>query len=142
MKLCKKCLVTKPYSEFNKHPLLKDGYFNSCKLCNYIAERKRLATPEGKAIRDAYLKTRAEKDKERKKTYKNPRPERNRAKWAVKDALKKGKLVKQPCFVCGIENVEAHHPSYSEDMFLAVVWLCKKHHTEIHSKYPNLLSNL
>ena len=33
-KVCKKCKVSKPYSEFNKHPNnKKDGLFTNCKKC-------------------------------------------------------------------------------------------------------------
>lgn len=48
----------------------------------------------------------------------------------VAKALREGKLVKQPCGVCGEAEVEAHHPDY--DKPLEVVWLCKKHHHAEH----------
>ncbi len=139
MKVCKTCQQEKPLSEYNRHLLTKDRLFGTCKMCCYERERKRLATPEGKAVRDAYLKTRIQQDRERKRSYKNPIKERNQAKWAVSNAIKTGKLQKMPCIMCGVEKVEAHHPSYSPEMFLNVVWLCKKHHSEIHKKY-HLLS--
>jgi len=56
--------------------------------------------------------------------------QRNREKY--KTALKRGKLVKTPCMVCGESEVEGHHPDYSRP--LDVVWLCRKHHMEIHGK--------
>ena len=42
MKTCYKCKDTKPFSEFHKSSLTKDGYGNDCKVCrsnNYL-ERK------------------------------------------------------------------------------------------------------
>jgi hypothetical protein len=48
----------------------------------------------------------------------------------VKYAVKTGKLIKTPCQVCGELKVEGHHPDYSRP--LDVVWLCRKHHNEIH----------
>ena len=48
----------------------------------------------------------------------------------VNNALKSGKLVKQPCEVCGCLEVEAHHPDYNKP--LDVMWLCKKCHEEWH----------
>ena len=55
---------------------------------------------------------------------------KRRAREAAKKATKTGKLVKLPCWVCGNEQVEAHHPDYSSP--LDVVWLCRQHHQEIH----------
>lgn len=48
-------------------------------------------------------------------------------------ALKSGKVKKLPCRDCNELNVEAHHPDYSKPM--EVIWLCKKHHGEIHREY-------
>jgi len=44
--------------------------------------------------------------------------------------LKRGKLKKQACVVCGSNDSQMHHPDYSDP--LNVVWLCKKHHLELH----------
>ena len=55
------------------------------------------------------------------------------AKSAVSYALKVGKLIKQPCWLCGENMSQAHHSSYEKDMRLAVVWLCSVHHNEIHN---------
>ena len=30
--------------------------------------------------------------------------------------------MKEPCFICGLENSVAHHSSYASDMRLAVTW--------------------
>ena len=57
-------------------------------------------------------------------------PERRAASALVSKALKTGKLVKAPCFVCGASEVEGHHPDYSTP--LSVTWLCVDHHKEIH----------
>lgn len=47
-------------------------------------------------------------------------------------ALKKGRLVKQPCF-CGTTKVEAHHyAGYALEHALEVAWLCKRHHEAVH----------
>jgi hypothetical protein len=34
--------------------------------------------------------------------------------------------------VCGTWMVEAHHPDYSSP--LDVVWLCRRHHTDLHMR--------
>ena len=43
--------------------------------------------------------------------------------------LRRGKLKKSPCIVCG-ENAEMHHDNY--DKPLEITWLCRKHHLEHH----------
>lgn len=49
----------------------------------------------------------------------------------VEWALKTGKLVRQPCEVCDKPNACAHHSDYTKP--LDVVWLCNKHHAQLHS---------
>jgi hypothetical protein len=44
--------------------------------------------------------------------------------------LKRGKLTKQPCQVCGNPDSQMHHEDY--DKPLDVTWLCLKHHLEKH----------
>ncbi len=59
--------------------------------------------------------------------------QRNRKKRAAYDAvqyaIKTGKLTKKPCH-CGKKKAEAHHENYNEP--LLVVWLCVRHHNELH----------
>jgi hypothetical protein len=45
-------------------------------------------------------------------------------------AVRSGKILKSPCFVCGVAEVEAHHYDYNKP--LDVTWLCKQHHREVH----------
>jgi len=54
------------------------------------------------------------------------------ARWAVGNAIKAGKLTKEPCQVCGELKVEAHHDSYLPKDKLNVMWLCKEHHKLRH----------
>jgi len=46
--------------------------------------------------------------------------------------LKRGKLTRQPCQVCGSPHSQMHHEDYSKP--LVVTWLCLKHHLERHEK--------
>lgn len=48
----------------------------------------------------------------------------------TKEYIKRGALKKLPCSVCGDANSQIHHPDY--DKPLEVVWLCRKHHLELH----------
>ena len=56
-------------------------------------------------------------------------PEKMRAHNAVRNAIETGRLVRQPCEVCGTVPAEAHHDDYGKP--LDVRWLCKIHHEEV-----------
>lgn len=95
-----------------------------------------------------YLKNR-EKELERKRKYRNTKKgkEITRKCWAnawensknkilarqaVRKAIKSGKITRLPCVKCGAKLTDAHHPDYNKK--LEVVWLCEKHHYELHRK--------
>lgn len=99
-----------------------------------------------------YRAKNAEKLRDYKRTYDNARYRKNseqinekRAEWRnhnrhkysahqkVAYALRKGKLVKFPCEVCGEVRVHAHHPDYSRP--LEVMWLCSVHHKDWHQTH-------
>lgn len=44
----------------------------------------------------------------------------------------KGKILPQPCEVCGAEPTEKHHDDYSKP--LEVRWFCRRHHLEHHRR--------
>lgn len=44
--------------------------------------------------------------------------------------VRRGKILVMPCWICGSE-AEVHHPDYNNP--LEVVWLCRKHHLELHA---------
>jgi len=94
----------------------------NCRALN----RKYLATDKGKAARQrAQERYRA---KHRLKLI---------AHGKVAYAIKTGELLRQPCWACG-EIAQAHHPDYSRP--LDVVWLCDKHHKEVHAMERDLRS--
>ena len=147
VKTCFKCLRTLDVSEFYKHPAMKDGRLGKCKECtkaDTIANRiekiehyrsydkLRASAPHRVKARKDYAKTDAGEiaHKRAKAKWIANNPEKRKAECAVSNAIKSGKVIKEPCFVCGSENVEAHHPDYSSP--LSVVWLCVSHHKEIH----------
>ena len=57
-------------------------------------------------------------------------PERVLARQIVSQAKRDGKLLKQPCEICGSKTVHAHHDDYAKP--LDVRWLCPQHHSEHH----------
>lgn len=66
-----------------------------------------------------------------KKIQKLRYPERIKARDTVGRALRSGILTKQSCEKCGNKKSFAHHPDYKQP--LKIVWLCRKHHREVHN---------
>lgn len=85
---------------------------------------KYFASEKGKA-------TLARHDEKRKH---NPdRILKNMAQHKVAYALKKGRIVREDCAVCGaVKTTAHHHMGYNEGNLLNVKWLCQKHHSEAH----------
>ena len=136
MKQCKKCLQTLKFTEFYKHSKMLDGYLSFCKSCvkirvkihrnnnlekvrNYDRERAKLPHRKKASVKITQL-------------YRGKYPERYKANNALNNAIRDGLILKLPCFVCGDSKTVGHHPDY--DRSLDVIWLCQKHHAEIHLK--------
>lgn len=136
MKKCFKCHETKPLSEFYKHKQMADGHLNKCKGCaKNDVNKNRYKNYEYYLD---YDRRRFHENVDRRKySYEKSRqhrqssPIKRQARVLVRNAVRDGRLAKQPCVVCGTtENIEAHHEDYSRP--LEVVWLCRKHHGEAH----------
>jgi ribosomal protein S27AE len=54
------------------------------------------------------------------------------ARSRVSQAVKTGRLQKQPCAWCGAHTVQAHHADYEKP--LDVLWLCRPCHKNEHAK--------
>jgi hypothetical protein len=68
-----------------------------------------------------------------KKRWNDSNPEKRRAEVAVGNAIRDGRLTRQPCEDCGSdERVEAHHDDYSKP--LDVTWLCSTCHGKTRRK--------
>lgn len=79
----------------------------------------------------AYYERNRERVCARKRQERRDHPDKAAARSDVSNALKDGRLERQPCEECGTtEQVQAHHEDYSKP--LDVRWLCKTHHTEVH----------
>lgn len=65
--------------------------------------------------------------------------EKDRARNRVHQAVKMGRLIKQPCIICGNIVAEAHHYNgYSEENCLKVEWYCTHHHMLEHERMRRL----
>ena len=135
MKKCTKCKGLKPYKSFNLKGRNKDGHSYTCKLCDREYNRNYKILNKEKLRLKYKLRSEAEKETARNiaKTHYYKTINKQRAKSAVKWALKSGKMEKQPCEVCGsLERLEAHHESYLKEDRLKINWLCSKHHKQRH----------
>lgn len=72
----------------------------------------------------------AEKVRETQKRWVEENRDKRRAHSVVARAVRSGKLVRQPCNVCGAEKVHAHHSDHSKP--LEVEWLCPSCHLAHH----------
>jgi hypothetical protein len=89
-------------------------------------DRKRAKTPR----RQGHMKSVSAQ-------WRKDHPEAYRAHNALNNALRDGRIQKQPCAVCGTDNnVHGHHSDYSRP--LDVKWLCAKCHHRIHAIFPQL----
>lgn len=70
------------------------------------------------------------------KKYREAFPDRRNAHVVLNNAVRKGAVIRLPCFVCGCEKTEAHHPDYSAP--LDVVWLCSSHHKQTHALFNKI----
>lgn len=138
---CKSCLVEKNSEDFYssnkgkcKECIKRDIKKNRLEKIEYYRQydRMRGSMPHRVAARKEYQKTDAWKVSHAKSLKKSAEkyPERAKARIKFSNAVRDGKVSKLPCFVCGCENTEGHHPDYGRP--LDVVWLCNKHHTETH----------
>lgn len=73
----------------------------------------------------------SERGRKTKEQYEKRNPEKVKARKAVDRAVRRGKLERLPCEVCG-DEAQAHHDDYSKP--LDVRWLCFRHHREEHGQ--------
>lgn len=95
-------------------------------------DRRRANNPDRIAARKSYATS--DRGKEARirasQAWQFRHPKQWEANRILSRALRLGWVQKTPCFICGATHVEGHHPDY--DRPLDVVWLCVKHHKEIH----------
>jgi hypothetical protein len=132
MKTCFKCGLTKPLSEFYKHPKMADGHLNKCKGCT----KKDVSSDYAKKIIDPTWKE-AERKRGRDKFHRLYRgnsigkahPHAVK-KWTEKYPEKRAAAIRaQRIKKIGYEN---HHWSYLEEHWKDIIHLTKKDHMKAH----------
>jgi DNA-binding PadR family transcriptional regulator len=149
MKKCMKCGETKGREEFYRHAKMADGLLSKCKTCTkrdvrenrarkieYYREfdRARANLPHRVEARAAYAQTPEGKEALRRGSaaWRKRNPIKKAASTAVNNAVRDGRLTRQPCEICGKDKAHAHHDDYSKP--LDVRWLCTTHHMEWHKR--------
>lgn len=127
MRICSTCNAALPNDAFYARQ-------RKCKECtkatvraNYRRNReyfvaydkRREKTPERRAFKSAA-----------QRLYRERNPQKRAARVIVSNAIRDGRLLRQPCEGCGSEKVHAHHEDYTKP--LDVRWLCKDCHWHEH----------
>ena len=138
MKTCFKCSTEQPLTEFYKHKAMGDGHLGKCKTCtksdvmihrnNNIEKIRAYDRARGNRHRPGYIQE-----------YNEKYPAKYKAKNMVNNAVRDGRLSKEPCSECGTtERIHAHHDDYAKP--LNVRWLCAAHHHQWHAKNGQALN--
>lgn len=137
LKHCPRCDQSKPLTDYPKNKRTKDGLACYCRVCHnhYTLTDYYRRHESALAARKAYKKRNRDKvraaNRRYNQTVRKLYPEREAARSAVSNAIRDGRLIPQPCRVCG-KKAEAHHPDYSKP--LEIDWLCLQHHKDEHRR--------
>ncbi len=141
MKKCSSCFEDKDISGFYKHPLGRDGHFNSCKVCMIEKTMAYAKTPAGKASHQRAEKRHVEKYRIRYRVKWQAHSAasylrhliRHQARNAVGAEVRAGRLPKAvdcPCTNCGELASQYHHwRGYAKQFWLDVIPLCLPCHS-------------
>ena len=138
-KVCFKCGVEKPLTEFYKHKDMADGHLNKCKDCTR-RDVKEHRDENAERYRE-YDRSRQSVDRHTdRKGYRKRNPLKYRAHCAVNNAVRDGKISKpSSCEGCGKSGrIHGHHHSYERDSWLKVRWLCSLCHMQEHVRLRRL----
>lgn len=139
MKTCKQCGETKPGDDYYSGFVCKE-----CHKANVRAhrrenaehyrqyDRKRANDPKRVKARKEYAKTKegAAARARAAARWVERNPQKRRAQIMVGNAIRDGKLFREPCENCGAEPTHAHHDDYAKP--LNVRWLCPPCHSQWH----------
>lgn len=134
MKLCNSCNTEKDKSEFGKRAASPDGLAHKCRSCQRDYDKARANDPHRAKARKEYSLTDAGKiaGSRAKKKWQDNNLVKRAANVIVSNALRDGKLTREPCEKCGDDKVHGHHDDYAKP--LEVRWLCSIHHNEWHEE--------
>jgi len=116
VKACSVCREVKESDLFNRDYGRKDSLSVRCRSCE---SNKTKLYRESESVRARQREAKWGDAKVSARTSFNTR-------------VKRGKISKQPCCVCGDTVAQGHHEDYAKPY--DVIWLCKKHHAQRHTE--------
>jgi hypothetical protein len=132
-KRCFRCGRRRLLKFFYAHKGMADGRLGKCIDCtkhdvaaNHAAHREERSAYEAVRAKDPHRRV---KQSQYLRRHRQRNPDKYKARTAVGNALRDGRLVRGPCRFCGTRvRVQAHHVDYSRP--LEVLWECFKCHRE------------
>lgn len=139
IKTCPKCNETKSLEDYGKSVYCKPcwaAYQKTMRERDIEKTRKYLRewnrTEHGQSVRKAWRQANRHKECEYQKRNIAKHPEKQKARMAVLNAMRRGEIAKPKiCSLCGGKGkrIEAHHhKGYDEANWFNVQWLCSKCH--------------
>lgn len=130
-RICTICKKIKQFSDFNWDKRFNLP-FSRCKPCYNYKCREYRQSEQGKKNYRKWVTTNGKVVRQNAMAkWRSLNSNKRKAHSAVSNALRDGRLLKQPCVKCNNPISEAHHESYEKEKWLSITWLCKTHHTEI-----------
>lgn len=137
MPVCRVCGEDKTADDFYHRQIRKCGEIGECKDCTKARVRHRARTNPQVQEYDrerSKLPHRRENSRRVAQRWNEKNPAAYKAHYLVSNAIRDGRLEKEPCVFCGADKVHAHHRDYTKP--LDVVWLCPKCHHRLHAIFP------
>jgi len=134
---CRVCEDIKPQSEFYDRQVRVGGDVGECKECTKARVRSRARNNPAVQAYDrkrSRLPHRLAHTSQNAQRWNQKNPHAYKAHYLVSNALRDGRLDREPCIFCRAEKVHAHHRDYSKP--LDVIWLCPKCHHRLHANFP------
>lgn len=144
MKQCSICKQLKPLEEYHRNKRQKDGRDCRCRCCkNQLGRTLYHADPDRKERIISRVKEYQHgpgriKANATKSAYHTRHAKKRSAHNAVRNAVKRGELIRGPCECCGELKVVGHHDDY--DRPLDVRWLCERCHKAWHLEHGEALN--
>ena len=140
MKKCFKCGSYKHIDEFYKHPKMADGHLGKCKECckkdNISNRNKNIKYYRDYDTSRSSLPKRREHNAKTRDDFRSKNPRAYHCHIVVNNAIRGGKMKKEPCIICGSMKSYAHNENY--DYPLIVTWYCQPHHKDRHKQMVQL----